>query len=656
MIRNFFIIRFLLTCFTGCMITLPLLSQDKLHSSMETISKPYTRYWWFASEIKKEDIRYNLDWMKQNGFGGVEIAWVYPLNSMDKQPDSTYTPRQKWLSPEWQEIVGYAIMYADSIGMACDLTLGTLWPFGDSYVTYDQAAQVYGDEKRQVISRSWEYPRKGYVVDHLDSNDYIPYFRRMLDSFPRPHTRIPQSYFIDSWEVETKKIWTDGFGKEFKGIYGYDITPFMESIYNPDNSDFLYDYMKLISKKVIDFYRNYDKILNEKGILSRGQCSGAPCDILTAYALMDIPEGEVLLYEPEYNSIPASAALLSGKNVVSAETFTCLYGWPRHYIREEQSADLKMVADALFASGVNHIIWHGKPHNPSGMDTVSFYASVHIGPEGTLATQIADFNHYLAIVSETMKKGVSYSDVAVYLPLEDAWMKGIMPKEKQFIWAWGFYEMRYVCFPEEVAGHHPVWINKEFLSEATLHNNLLTVGDAGFNSLYVDAEYLDYETLLRIRYLALKGFPVFLKQIPLEPGTVKHDDYAAIAEELTELPNVTREFIPVEKPLVEGEIIPPYHAREHGDTLYLFFAGPQCKQITFPVEYGQSFSDETVETDVVLNYQNKRYEVTLRFQPYKSLLYKIRNGKVEQIKLSFIPHIPVVKKRPGDFREPWLPE
>ena len=41
--------------------------------------KPYTRWWWFASEIQNSDIKYQLEWLKENGFGGVEIAWVYPM-------------------------------------------------------------------------------------------------------------------------------------------------------------------------------------------------------------------------------------------------------------------------------------------------------------------------------------------------------------------------------------------------------------------------------------------------------------------------------------------------------------------------------------------------------------------------------------------------
>ena len=629
-------------------------TSDERVCSMELISKPYTRYWWFASEIKKEDVKFNLDWLKQNGFGGVEIAWVYPYSTMDKNLDTTYTPRQEWLSPEWQDVVSYAILYADSLGLACDMTMGTLWPFGDSYVSYEQASQKFGEEKRQMITRSWEYPKNGYVVDHLNKENYMPYFHRMLDSFPDPKTQIPQSYFIDSWEVETEKLWADGFKEEFIQKYHYDISPYMDSLYTRNNKDKLYDYMKLISQKAIEFYENYDQVLNENNIFSRGQCSGAPCDIISAYAHMDIPEGEAMLYEPEFNSIPASAALLGGKRVVSAETFTCLYGWPQNNIREEQTADLKMLADALFANGVNHIIWHGKAHNPKDQDSVNFYASVHVGSDGALAPEIPAFNHYLASVSTIMKHGKSYSDVAVYLPTEDAWTKGIMPKEKQFIWAWGFYEMRYVYFPEELAGHHPIWINQEFLEKGVFEDNVLKIGDACFGSLYIDAAYLDYEAIQRITELAQQGLPITLKQIPMEPGTIKHKRWNMLIKTLRGLPNVSPEFTQQRAPLVEGDNLPSFWAREKDNTLYIFFANPKSKNIVFPIEYGQSFYNETIEITVAVNYKEKKYEISLQFEPYNSLMYKIEDENIKQIDISFKPKTPLVRKHTSDSEAPWL--
>lgn len=595
--------------------------------TMASVHKPFARYWWFASEIKKEDIRYNLDWLKEKGFGGVELAWVYPLNAMDPGLDQGYTPRFSWLGSDWQDAVQYAMLYADSIGLGCDLTLGTLWPFGDTKVSYEQASQQYAKDERQVITKSWEYPDTGYVVDHLEADKYLEYFNRVLNSFPEAETGLPHSYFIDSWEVETRGLWYDDLQKDFIKAYGYDIAPLMDSLYEAGYEDSLYDYMKLISSGVTTFYHNFDSVLNSRGYISRGQCSGAPCDIISAYSELDIPEGEAMLYEPEYNLIPVSAATLSGKNIVSAETFTCLYGWPRDHIREEKIADLKLVADALFAVGVNHIVWHGRPHNPAGYDTVNFYASVHLGDSGALAPHLPAFNKYLQKVSSVMKKGKPYTDVAVYLPTEDAWMKGEMPEEMQFPWAWGHYEMRYVYFPEILKGHHPTWINGEFLEKSVLEDGKLKTGDAAFNYLYIESAYLDWVTLRRVYELAVQGLEITLEHIPEEPGTIKHPSYNDIAEKLARLPNVHSNFRPFRVPLVKGSEIPPYRARVVSDTLFMFFANPQADSLSYPLSYGQAGDKAEHALNIQVFFGGNKYDLDLSFRGNSSLLYRLSAGE-----------------------------
>jgi hypothetical protein len=652
-------------------------SEDCIISSLDSIFKPFARYWWFASEMKKEDIRYNLNWLKNNGFGGVELAWVYPLNAMNKSLDTAYTPRQEWLSPEWQEVVAYTISYADSIGLACDMTLGSLWPFGDASVSYDEAAQRYAEQDRQIIRKSWQHPKTGYVVDHLNPKYYLNYFNRMLDSFPHPKTKWPQACFVDSWEVETKGLWTDGFVKDFEKRYGYDIRPYMDSLYviqhteepeyemewniersvyscYPKYADQLYDYMHLVSDKAIQFYRDFDSSLNVRGFVSRGQCSGAPCDIISAYACMDVPEGEALLYEPEFNRIPASAALLSGKKHVSAETFTCLYGWPRNYIRQEQTADLKLLADALFANGVNHIIWHGKPHNPVGQDTINFYASVHVGKDGSLAEEIPAFNAYLEKVSGYMKNGHTYSDMAVYLPTEDAWMKGEMPVKDQYIWAWGYYEMRYAKIADALKGYCPAWINKEFLEKAEVKNNELIVGDAVFKALYVDADYLDYESLVLIQDIERAGVPLIFISKSKQAGTQKNEDFNQIASSLY-LHSIELNLLRSELPgIVEGEDLPPYWMRKNGNDYYIFFAHPKTSDIEFPLTYGQSFTKETVFRKLDIHLPGIHKTLNLAFKPYQSLLYKINPDGVSQIDIDFVPKTPRLGKPVPNNERNWL--
>ncbi len=623
-------------------------------NQFELTSKPYTRYWWFADILKKEDIRFNLNWLKEKGFGGVELAFVYPLNRNSKT-DTLYKPRQEWLSPEWQEIVKFAILYADSIGLGCDITFGTLWPFGDSKVSFDQATQKYGDKDwRQEIIASWEYPRKGYVIDHLNPKHYTPYFERLMSCYPRPKTKIPQAYFIDSWEVETERLWTDGFAGDFKRRFHYDISPYMDSIYSPKNSKYLYDYMSLISEKVIRFYEDFDHYLNKNGVFSRGQVSGAPCDLISAYSRLDIPESESMLFEPEFCSIAASAASLSGKNIITAETFTCLYGWPRDNIRQEQTADLKLVADALFANGLNHVIWHGKAHNPINSDSINFYATTHLGDSGTLAKELPQFNKYLEKISSYMKKGHNYFDIGVYLPTEDAWRKGVMPKEKQFKWAWGYYEMRYIYFPEELCGYNPVWINSEFLQKGTVENGVFSVGDVSFDLLYLDVKYLDFKVLKRLNELAAMGLKIVIKNSPESPGAKEHKDYQTLVKKLFASKFVVKDVHRSKQSFLDGETIPNHWCRIDKNNLYLFFANPKSSRIKFPLEYGQSFCEKTVTIPITINYLGKTISTILEFKPYQSLLYKLEDGNLKKIDISFVPKTPVQRERPKNYVAPWL--
>jgi hypothetical protein len=392
------------------------------------------------------------------------------------------------------------------------------------------------------------------------------------------------------------------------------------------------------------------KILNSKGILSRGQCSGAPADIIDAYSQLDIPEGESLLYEPEYNSIPASAALLNNKDVVTAETFTCIYGWPRDYIREEQTADLKLLADALFANGVNHIIWHGKAHNHENTDSTNFYASVHLGDDGNLSEELEEFNQYLTKVSSFMKKGKTYSRAGVYLPQEDAWMKGIMPKEKQFKWAWGWYEMRYIYFPEEMRPFSPTWFNKTFLKNAKVVNKKLTNGNTEYDFIYIDTEYLDIEGMTDLLRISKQGFPVIFKNSTKDPEN--HDNYSELFSELKNLPNVNIEISNEFKPVVETKEL-HYWCREYKGNLYIFFSNPKSQNIKFPMDYGQSFETDTSEYNIKVNYINS-YEYELKFEPYQSKLIVVNSDGIEEIDISFTPKTPKMKKRPDDFEAPWL--
>ena len=73
----------------GCEPDTPSAIQQERESFYPS-SKPCTRWWWFATEIKKPDVKYQLDWAKENNFGGVEIAWVYPLHRYQNMYATSY--------------------------------------------------------------------------------------------------------------------------------------------------------------------------------------------------------------------------------------------------------------------------------------------------------------------------------------------------------------------------------------------------------------------------------------------------------------------------------------------------------------------------------------------------------------------------------------
>ena len=43
-------------------------------------SKPFVRWWWIRGPYHEPDIVFQLDWVKANGFGGVELAWISPVD------------------------------------------------------------------------------------------------------------------------------------------------------------------------------------------------------------------------------------------------------------------------------------------------------------------------------------------------------------------------------------------------------------------------------------------------------------------------------------------------------------------------------------------------------------------------------------------------
>jgi hypothetical protein len=623
-----------------------------------TNTKPCTRWWWFATEIKKKDIKYQLDWVKENNFGGVEVCWLYPLYRYKERYARMYnrnyskdTSAQKWLSPEWSEMVAYTKAYSDSIGLSCDFTFGSAWVIAGDNISKKHGTQIYGDTAfEHWLTYSWAYPDKLRVINHLDQDAFEIYAQRMAKALKPSLKGVKNSLFVDSWEIKMNgknKIWTPGFDSTFKANFGYDIIPFMETGLD-SFPDVRYDYMLLIDKYVSEgFYEPFVQKCKDLGTWSRVQCLASPTDVMTTYGLVDIPETEAMLNNPNYARIVSSSACLSSKPIVSSETFTCMYGFPGTYLRQEQMADLKMVADALFAQGINHHFYHGMPYNPKDADSIDFFATTYIGRGGNLTEELPAFNSYMEKVAGFMQKGKTYSDVAVYIPYEDGVMKGAYPPERQRVWVWGEYEMRFINMPKEVEGYHPIWINRHFLSQAEFINKKLVVGDAQFSSLYIDVNYMDIRALEKVLHFAKKGLPVCLKRSPAQPGKLKSEEYRKILNDLMEMSNVSTDFSKVvpNAPLLQSDSLPAYWCKKDKEgNAYLFLAQSKSKDLVYPVFSGQSFMKTSEKRTFNIAWNGISQELEVEFKPYQSVLLKITpSGKIEYMDIAFMPKTPTVK-------------
>lgn len=252
-------------------------------------------------------------------------------------------------------------------------------------------------------------------------------------------------------------------------------------------------------------------------------------------------------------------------------------------------------------------------------------------------------------VSKYMRRGRNYSDIAVYLPTEDAWMGGAYPdslrKVKAFFW--GQYEMRFINTPAALKGYQPMWVNQSFL-----HNYLhsLQTGQnqhmPHFKGLYVDVEYMDYHALLQVLHLAQEGLPVCLVRNPKQPGRAKHHRYAEVVRQIRALPNVADTIsIFNAKPLIAGADLPDFWVREvmpagrqEGGTYYIFFANPITQTISYPLPYSYAFSDRGSVRTITVNHHGTSQPYTLRFEPMQSLLLKIDKRGIKQIDLNYTPH------------------
>jgi alpha-L-rhamnosidase len=95
-------------------------------------AKPMVRWWWFGIAVERPEILRELQQMKADGIGGVELAFVYP--QVVDNPEKGLV-NQRFLSQAMLDNVAYAQAEARKLGLRVDVTLGSGWPYGGPATT-----------------------------------------------------------------------------------------------------------------------------------------------------------------------------------------------------------------------------------------------------------------------------------------------------------------------------------------------------------------------------------------------------------------------------------------------------------------------------------------------------------------------------------------
>jgi hypothetical protein len=116
-------------------------SEEKLYTRFKSpvmADRPFARWWWNGDKIGKPELARELRLLRDAGFGGVEIN---PIAFPERTADMGITSIE-WLSPDWLELLRFTLGEAASLGMTCDLIVGSGWPFGAPWLAADERSRV----------------------------------------------------------------------------------------------------------------------------------------------------------------------------------------------------------------------------------------------------------------------------------------------------------------------------------------------------------------------------------------------------------------------------------------------------------------------------------------------------------------------------------
>ena len=430
--------------------------------------KPWAYNWWMGSAVDEAGLRLQVEEMSRVGMGGMHVIPTY--SRKDASQDRVL------LSPDWMEAFGDAVRLAGEKGLGVDLTMGSGWCFGGPQLAAEEGCWTLGVTSDRKNPRAAKILWEGKDADgkpvilftHLTGqkvkrsgpggqgpmmNPFSP--RAMTDflkpfsaAFDAPGAPRPRCFYHDSYEYYGA-AWGPELPDAFRAKRGYDLEDHYAELAGVGTPDAVArvkcDYRETLSDLMLeDVFPQWTSWCAARGIRTRNEAHGSPCNLIDFYAIADIPETEMFMCDKAKATEPSvsSAFINSGDRdilisklassaahvkhagaaadpVVSSESCT----WVCEHFCETAGA-VKTFLDRLFLSGVNHVFYHGMCYSSADAKWPgwTFYASLEMNRFNPLWHEADILNAYVTRVQSIARTTAIDNDLLVYWPLHDLWM------------------------------------------------------------------------------------------------------------------------------------------------------------------------------------------------------------------------------------------
>ena len=235
---------------------------------------------------------------------------------------------------------------------------------------------------------------------------------------------------VDSWEMGTTN-WTHEFETEFRKRRGYAIGPFLPILTGrivesrEITNRFLEDFRMTVGDLAGEYnYSELHRLAHSEGISMHSENAGPhlpPVDGFKVLGINDIPMGEAWARSTTHRStegkrlhikMGSSAAHIYGKRFFAAEMPSSIGP-----VWEKSPADVKIVFDRAFCTGVNRVNWHTYTSSPDeyGLPGIEYFAGTHLNRHVTWWKESKSFIEYVNRTQHMLIQGLNVADVLGYM-------------------------------------------------------------------------------------------------------------------------------------------------------------------------------------------------------------------------------------------------